>query len=380
MACLPILVLFTLCTAPTLPDLHALAEAEDYVAIAEWVARVRETAVDAETAAQILDNVHLDRVLFPVEIRGEAASWYGIVSPVHELTFGAAGATGISFATTGRDPAPTLDGACLDPDGGLVTSQVTVGQPSATRESTFELTVGHLESCWAGGGVLLVLHSPGDDPNGLTAPTVDVVESTPEAMPADEEVAEAVGILRLLSTTGEGGLILDEEVADIFAEGGVIGGVVGGFEGVGGLALRGTGEGGGGSAEGIGGLGTFGSMAGNTVAVSGADWLGCRVLMARQIDAVGTLDVEAVRDTVASRLGDLGSCPAHGVAGTYDAPGWLDFELEVQPSGNVSSVRIGGEEPVANPAACVANLLRATTFPVSDTGAVVQLSLGFVQR
>lgn len=384
MASLPILFLVALGAAPTLPDMYALSEAEDYVAMAEWIARVREATVDSETAGQILDNAHLDRVLFPVEIRGEAAGWYGIVSPVHEIGFGPEGAAGIAFATTERVPPLALEGACLGEDAAVLSSEVTVAEPSATQVNTFELAVGHLESCWAAGGVRLILHSRGDDPIRLAADSTDVVESTPEGVPVDREIAEAAGILRLLSTTGEAGLGMDVEIADLLAEGGVeggvIGGVIGGFAEGGDLGLLGTGGGGGGTSEGLGGLGTFGISAGNTLAVAGSGSNEFRVLMARRIDVVGTLEVEAIRATVAPRLGELGGCPAHGVAGTYEEPGWLDFQLEVDASGSVSSVRVGGEEPVANPAACVTNLLRSTAFPPSDTGAVVEVRLGFVHR
>ncbi len=384
MSTLPILWLLTLGTTPTLPDMYALSDTGDYPGLAEWVDRVRTASVDVETAAQILDNAGLHRVMFPVEIRGDAAGDYGSVSPAFELRLGDEGIGGTIYAHTEGSNPRTLEAACLGGDGALLESRVAVEEITAAAPTRHDVAVQHLDSCWAEGGVLLVLHSPGEAGSRLTS-SDDAVRFTADVVPLDTEIAEAAGILGLIGTTGEGGAALDGELADLFGEGGVEGGVLGGVVGGfadGGLGLRGTGTGGGGTAEGLGGGGTgsFGVSSGTTLAVVASSVHEHQVVLSRDLDVVGTLGTEDVRGTVARRLGDLGGCPASGLAGTLEEPGWLDVELEILPGGIVSSVRFDGLEPVAEPASCVSGVLRAAAFPVSDTGAAVQLRLGFVQR
>ncbi len=186
-----------------------------------------------------------------------------------------------------------------------------------------------------------------------------------------------------------GGLIgtSDLEGVEGGVEGGVVGGVVGGTigdaEGVGGLGLRGTGEGGGGTAVGIGNLGTkgdygtlgHGSGTGSgygTGSGSGRGRLtagGARTDVGTG-DAIvdGTLSADVITAVIRRHLSQIRYCYERELVDHASLEGKIVISFSVDPDGAVfgakvrSSTMSGGAEVET----CVVERISRMRFPAGD--------------
>ncbi len=372
MSCLPLLILLVTGQVPVLPDLPTLAEDEGHAAVLSWVDRVVAASADRETASQILANVHLAGVTFPVEARGGAVEEFTSLTALTSVELaGEGGLRGIvGGVATGELRRDRLRAACVDDQGwvlGVDLAFVEAPEPPGDGAG-IQLTVDGLGACWREGGRRLLVHTMGEDPAHLLASMEPVLLASD---PVASDMVSGTGILRVLSTGGET-VADDVDLAALF-EG------VEAFAGVeGGIAMAG-----GGRRGGVGGIGTIGGsedasafgVALSNIALAGTPTH--RAVLATGMEIRGLLGADQVRGVIAPRLAALAICPAGDLAGPLAAPGWIDIELDVSATGAVAGVRtLEGASPELE--ACVVGALVGASFPADETGSLLRIRVGFV--
>jgi hypothetical protein len=151
-----------------LPDMRQLQRDFGYGVLAREVARVvAETGGDAYAASRRLQEVMLSEVTFPLEVRGRAAAWFDVVSPLQDVDVGAQGLRGIwgSFPTNPlRRDRMALE--CVDDSGAVLPHRLVLGGPEEilfTGQNVL-YTVDGLDACWLDGGARLLVHDVDEDP------------------------------------------------------------------------------------------------------------------------------------------------------------------------------------------------------------------------
>jgi len=150
-----------------IPDMRELQRDWGHATVASEAARVVAQIGDLPTASRKLWDAHLSDVTFPVEVRGAAADWFEVVSPLQEIDVSEAGLRSL----WGAFPAVTLRRdrmtvTCVDDAGMQVDARLDLGGPDEVLPSgsTILYTVDNVDDCWTAGGVKLVVHDADLDP------------------------------------------------------------------------------------------------------------------------------------------------------------------------------------------------------------------------
>lgn len=153
--------------AEPLPDMQQLQLEWGHARVAQEAARVVASSPDLITASRALWDARLSEVTFPVQVRGEPAAWFEVVSPLQEVDVSEAGLRALwgtfPVAIVERD---RMALACLDEAGGEVPVDLVLGGPEEVlpTDSSVLYTIDNVDDCWTEGGATLLVYEAGTDP------------------------------------------------------------------------------------------------------------------------------------------------------------------------------------------------------------------------
>lgn len=219
--------------------------------------------------------------------------------------------------------------------------------------------------------------------------------SAPKAIDinAKDLVKHSGGLVSVLGGGGGGG-----GLATIFGQGGLGGDIkgavgnmhgpqVGDAGGFGGLGLRGTGTGGGGSGNtiGIGGIGTKGIGGGLGGYGSGVGGLGGKkkanvAISDGESTIQGSLDKELIRQVIQRNMGQIRYCYEKELQRKPDLAGKVVIRFEISPKGNVPNAKlhVGSTLRDAALSECITVRIRNWRFPEPKGGGKVIVTYPFV--
>ena len=175
------------------------------------------------------------------------------------------------------------------------------------------------------------------------------------------------------------------------ALGAMTGSEIGANFGFGGLGLRGTGRGGGGTAQGTIGMGNFGTIGrgggkgdgeggygrgiGNFKGRSG----GVPQVRGGKAEVRGSLSKEVIRRVVRRHINEVKFCYEQQLNARPDLEGRVTTKFVISPTGSVQSAIVANSS-LRNQAveSCIVQALRRWTFPAPDGGGVVVVNYPFV--
>ena len=150
-----------------IPDMRDVQRDWGHATVATEAARVVAQIGDLPTASRKLWDAHLSEVTFPVEVRGEAASWFEVVSPLQEVDVSEAGLRSLWGAFPSvilrRD---RMTVTCVDDTSMQVDARLVLGGPEEVLPggSAVLYTLDNVDDCWTAGGVKVVVHDAEIDP------------------------------------------------------------------------------------------------------------------------------------------------------------------------------------------------------------------------
>ena len=152
----------------TLPDMRQFQADFGYAVLAQEIGRVvADTGGDHYAASRRLQEAMLSEVTFPLEVRGGAAGWFDVISPLQDVDVGADGIRGIwgAFPTTTLR-LDSLAVVCVDEVSTVLPHRAALGGPEEVLSSGQNVlyTVAGLDACWLDGGQRLVVHDADEDP------------------------------------------------------------------------------------------------------------------------------------------------------------------------------------------------------------------------
>jgi len=220
---------------------------------------------------------------------------------------------------------------------------------------------------------------------------VAMSKGTPRKAINDEEVASSSGILGLLSSSA------DQDLNAVFGGGGLggsldknLGGLAGpsgvDMRGTGGLGLRGTGTGGGGTGLGIGGIGTWGRGGGRAGYGSGRGRLGGHrrsdiTTAAAAAVVKGALAKSVIAAVIRRYYNRIKYCYQKELTRNPNLYGKIKVYFVIAGNGTVKEARVSQTTMNnRNVEDCVCSVIRQIRFPKPKGGGIVVVKFPFVFR